>query len=127
TGYHPPGGQVVDDPWHVDRRMPLVVGSEAPLAGGLAAVIKLLRDTLPQFGNQRVDVLGRRGDPQHPAQQGDVTQVSRDRLGDAWVLDLDRDRPAVEGDGAVHLPDRCGGDGLRIPAGEGPFWRRAKF
>ncbi len=43
------------------------------------------------------------------------------------VLDLDGDRAAVEGDRAVHLPDRGGGYGLRIPAGERPFRRRAEF
>jgi hypothetical protein len=105
----------------------VVVGGHQPLAGGLAAVVEFLTDPVPQLAQQRVDVLGRRGDAQHPAQQGDVAQVGRDGLGDARVLDLDRDRAAVQGDRPVYLPDRGGGYRPRIPAGERPFRRRAEF
>ncbi len=107
--------------------MAVVVGGHQALAGGLPAVVKLLTDPVTQFGQQPVDVLGRRGDAQHPAQQRDVAQVGRDGLGDARVLDLDGDRATVTSDRAVHLPDRGGGYGLRIPAGERPVWRRAEF
>ena len=105
--------------------MAVVVGGHQALVAGLAGVVNFLQDPVPQLGQQRVDVLGRRGDAQHPAQQRDVAQVGRDGLGDARVLDLDGDRAAVEGDRAVHLPDRGRGYGLRIPAGERAFRRRA--
>ena len=111
----------------VDGGVAVEIGGHQALAGGLAAVVEFLADPVPQLAQQRVDVLGRRGDAQHPAQQRDVAQVGRDGLGDARVLDLDRDRAAVQGDRPVHLPDRGGGYRPRIPAGERPFRRRAEF
>ena len=69
----------------------------------------------------------RRGDLEHPAQQGDVAQVGLDRLGDARVLHLHRDRAAVVGDRAVHLPDRRGGDGFGVPGREDPLRRQAQL
>jgi hypothetical protein len=97
AGHHLAGGQLADDPGDMDGGMAVVAGGQETLVGGLAAVVKFLQDPVPQFGYQRVDVLGRRGDAQHPAEQRDVAQVGRDGLGDAWVLDLDGDRTAVEG------------------------------
>ena len=107
--------------------MAVVVGGHHALVAGLTAVVELLADPVPQLAQQRVDVLGRRGDAQHPAQQRDVAQVGRDGLGDARVLDLDGDRAPVEGDRAVYLPDRGGGYWPRIPAGERAFRRCAEF
>ena len=111
----------------MDGRMTVIVGGHQALAGGLAAVVKLFSDPVPQLAQQRVDLLGRRGDAQHPAQQRDVAEVGRDGLGNPGVLDLDRDRPAVQGDRPVHLPDRGGGYRPRIPAGERPFRRDSEF
>ena len=127
AGHHPAGGQPVDDPGDGDSGVAVVVGGHQALVGGLTAVVELLTDPVPQLAQQRVDVLGRRGDAQHPAQQRDVAQVGRDGLGDARVLDLDGDRAAVEGDRAVYLPDRGGGYRPRIPAGERAFRRCAEF
>jgi hypothetical protein len=104
-----------------------VVGREDLLADGFAAVVKFPEQPVVQLGQQRVDVLGWRCDAHNPAQQHDVAQVRRHHLGDAGVLHLDGDRPAVEGDRAVHLPDRCGGNGLWIPAGECSFRQGAEF
>jgi hypothetical protein len=94
-----------------------VVGREDLLADGFAAVVKFLEHAVAQLGQQRVAVLGWRGDARNRAQQPDVAQVRCHHLGDAGVLHLDGDRPVVEGDRAVHLPDRCGGYGLWIPGG----------
>ncbi|HEV2258500.1 MAG TPA: hypothetical protein VGS06_35715 [Streptosporangiaceae bacterium] len=107
--------------------MALVVVGERLLVSGFAAVVEFLGDPLPQLREQRVDVLTRCGDLQHPAQQRDVPQVGRDRLGDARVLDLDRDGAAVVGDRPVHLPDRGGGNGFGVPGGERPLRRRAQL
>ena len=107
--------------------MAVVVVRQHLLAGCLAVVVQLLADALAQLVDQRVDVLARHGDLQHPAQQGDVVQVSGHRLGDAGVLHLDRDSAAVAGDGPVHLADRGGGDGLGIPLGEHLLRRLAQF
>jgi hypothetical protein len=125
AGHHPAGGQLADDRGDVDGGMEFVVGGQEALVAGLAAVVKFLADPVPQLGQQRISVLGRRGDPQHPAQQGDVAQVGGEGLGDARVLDLDGDRAAVASDCAVHLPDRGGGYGARIRAGERAFRRSA--
>ena len=128
AGDHPAGGQPADDAGNADGGVAVVVGGHQALAGGLAPVVQFLADPVPQLAQQRVDVLGRRGDAEHPAQQRDVAQVGRDGLGDARVLDLDGDRAAViQRDRPVHLPDRGGGYRPRIPAGERPFRRRAEF
>jgi hypothetical protein len=127
AGHHPARGQLPDDPRHSNRGVTLVKVGERLLVAGLPAVVELLGDPFPQLGEQRVDVLAGRGDLEHPAQQRDVPQVGLDGLGDARVLDLDRDGPAVMGDRAVHLPDRRGRDGLRVPGREGLLRRPAQL
>jgi hypothetical protein len=127
AGHHPAGGQLLEDPRHVDGRVAFVVAGEQLLVAGLAAVVELLGDPFPQLREQRLDVLARRGDLEHPAQQRDVPQVGLDGLGDARVLDLDRHGPAVVGDRPVDLPDRRGGDGLRVPGRERPLRRSAQL
>ena len=107
--------------------MTVVVGGQKPLAGGFAPVVNFFQDPVAHLAQERVGVLGWRGDAQHPAQQRDVAQVSRDGLGDARVLDLDGDRTAIKRDRPVHLPDRGSGYRPRIPAGERPFRRHAEF
>ena len=97
------------------------------LATGLGAVVELLGDPFPQLREQRGDILARRDDPEQPAQQGDVAEVGLDGLGDARVLHLDRDRAAITGDRAVHLPDRGSGDGLGIPGRKRPLRRQAQL
>ena len=127
TGHHPAGAELGHDTGHADSGMAGVVAREHLLVAGLPAVVEFLGDPFPQLGQQRVDVLHRRGDLEHPAQQRDVAQVGLDRLGDARVLHLHRDGPAVPGDRPVHLPDRGGRDGLGIPGGEGPVRRLAQL
>jgi hypothetical protein len=127
TGHHPAGAELGHDTRHADSGMAGVVARERLLVAGLPAVVELLGDTFPQLGQQRVDVLHRRSDLEHPAQQRDVTQVGLDRLGDARVLHLHRNGPAVPGDRPVHLADRGGRDGLGIPGGEDPVRRLAQF
>ncbi len=127
AGHQAPGGKLLDDLRDVNRGVTPVVVGEQLLIAGLGPVVQLLGDAFPQLGQQRVDVLARRGDLEHPAQQRDVAQVGLDGLGDARVLHLHRDGAAVMGDRAVHLADRGGRDGLRVPGGEGPLRRLAQF
>ena len=127
AGHHPPGGQLVDDPWHSDGGVPVVVVGQQPLVVGFAAVVELLQHPLAQLGHEPVHVLVRRGDLEHPAQQGYVVQVGGHGLGDAGVLDLHRHGPAVVGDRAVHLADGGGGDGLGIPLREHLLRRPSKL
>ena len=118
AGDHPAGGQLADDLRHSDGGMAVVVVREQLLVVRLAAVVQLLDDPFLQLGDEGVHVLAGRDDAEHPAQQGHVAQIGRDGLGDPGVLHLDRDGPAVAGDGTVHLPDRRGRDGLGVPLGE---------
>jgi hypothetical protein len=127
AGHHPAGGQLGHDLRHGDGGVARVVVGERLLVTGFAAVVEFLGDPLAQLREQRVDVLARRGDLQHPAQQPDVPQVGFDGLGDARVLDFDRDGAAVVGDRPVHLPDRGGRDRLGIPGRERPLRRQAKL
>ena len=50
--------------------------------------------------------------------EAEVAHVGVDRLGDAGVLDLDGNVAAVVQLGAVHLPDRGGGDRLGLEVRE---------
>ena len=127
AGHQAASGELLDDAGNVNRRVAFVVAGEQLLVPGLGAVVKLLGDAFPQLREQRVDVLARRGDLEHPAQQGDVAQVGLDGLGDAGVLDLHRDRATVKGDRAVHLPDRCGRDRYRVPGREGLLRRQTEL
>jgi hypothetical protein len=127
AGHHAAGGQLGHDAGHVNGRVAGVVAREHLLVPGFPAVVELLGDAFSQLGQQRVDVLHRRGDLEHPAQQRDVAQVGLDGLGDARVLHLHRDGPAVPGDRAVHLPDRRGRDGFRVPGGEGQVRRLSQL
>ena len=52
------------------------------------------------------------------AQQRRRRQIVAQRLGDAGVLHLDREAPAVGVLGGVHLAERRGGDGRVVPARE---------
>ena len=122
-----PRRQLGHDRGHADRRVAGEVLVQRLLIGGLAPVIELFEHALPELGDQAVDVLARRGHPQHAAQQRDVVQVGRHHLGDARVLDLDRDRQPVLGDRPMYLADRRRGDGLGIPAGEQLLRRLAQL
>ena len=112
---------------NANRRMTLVVGRQEALVVGFPAVVEFFKDPVPELGDQPVDILAGCGDPQHPAQQRDIAEVSRHGLGDPRVLHLYRDGAAIQRDRAVHLADRGGRDRLRVPAGEGPLWWQAKL
>ena len=103
--------------------MAAVEGGEALLVGGLVRVVELLGDALADLGDHvgRVEAAEALLQ-QHPEQLG-VGEVGLDGVADARVLHLDGHRPLlaggrVDGDGAVDLADRGGGDRLRIPLHE---------
>ena len=54
-------------PGDTDGGMTVVVGGQKPLAGGFAAVVNFFQDPVPHLAQERVGVLGWRGDAQHPA------------------------------------------------------------
>ena len=91
---------------------------DAAVRGGLELVVELLGDALAQLVGQRLGVQPGRDAGQQRHQQPEVAQVGVDRLGDARVLDLDRDVDALVRAGAVDLADRGGGHGLRLDVGE---------
>ena len=94
---------------------------EGALVGRLVVVVELLGDAGPQLLRDRGHLEAGEGEAERPEQQIGVAEVGGDGLGHAGVLDLDRDGDALAGDGAVHLADGSGGDGLRIPLGEQRF------
>ena len=79
---------------HVRERVPAVGARDRALVLRLELVVELLRDPLAQLGVDRLDVEAGREPLDERQQQREVAQVGVDRLGDARVLDLDRDRVA---------------------------------
>jgi hypothetical protein len=108
--YHPPRRQLGDDIGDMNRGVAAVVVGEHLLVAGFGVVVELLGEPFPPLREEGVDILGGRGDLEHRTQQGDVAEVGCYRLGDIRVLHLYRDRAAIMGDRAVHLPDRRGGE-----------------
>ena len=82
----------------------------AALVLRLDLVVELVGDALAQLGEQRLGVHPRRHPLEQRHEQLHVAQVGLDRLGDARVLDLDRDVVALVRRRAVDLADRRGGD-----------------
>ncbi len=80
----------------------------------LDLVVELLGDPLAQLAVERLDVEPGREPLDQRQQQREVAEVGLDRLGDAGVLELDRDLVAVERDRAVDLADRGGGERLLL-------------
>jgi hypothetical protein len=78
----------------------------------LDLVVELLGDALAQLAVERLDVEPGREPLDQRQQHREVAEVGLDRLGDAGVLELDRDLVAVERDRAVDLADRGGGERL---------------
>ena len=81
---------------------------------GLDLVVELVADPFPQLLRERLDVEARGEALDQREEQLQVAQVGLDRLGDARVLDLDRDRLALGRGGAVDLADRGGGERLLL-------------
>ena len=89
---------------------------ERPLVLGLELVVELLFDALGDLAADRLRIHSR-GDPLGEAQdQSEVLHVGAHGGGDARVLDLDRDIPAVLEPGPVDLADRGGRDRLLVEA-----------
>ena len=99
---------------HEDERVVAVGARDRAVVLRLDLVVELLGDALAQLAVERLDVEPRREPLDQRQQQREVAQVGLDRLGDARVLDLDRDLVAVERDRAVDLADRGGGERLLL-------------
>ena len=104
---------------HVDERVAAPGARHRAVVLRLDLVVELLGDALAQLAVERLDVEPGREPLDQRQQQREVAQVGLDRLGDAGVLDLDRDLVAVERDRAVDLADRGGGERLLLEVGEG--------
>ncbi len=100
------------------ERVAAVGARDGALVLRLELVVELLGDPLAQLGVDRLDVEAGREPLDQRQQQREVAQVGVDRLGDARVLDLDRDGPALARHRAVHLADRRGGERLLLELGE---------
>ena len=103
---------------HERERVAAVRARDGALVLRLELVVELLGDPLAQLGVERLDVEPGREPLDERQQQREVAQVGVDRLGDAGVLDLDRDRLPVARDRAVDLADRGGGERLLLELGE---------
>ena len=91
----------------------------------LELVVELLGDPLAQLVAERLACRGPARCAPAAAAAPEVAQVGVDGLGDAGVLDLDRDRRAVARGRAVHLPDGGGRHRLRLDVGQDPRDRLA--
>ena len=103
---------------YVDERVAGVVVGELLLARGLEAVVELLAQSGAQLVDERTGVEAGIRAADATEEQTDVPEVRLHRGRDAGVLHLHRDRAAVVGQRAVHLPDRRRRDRLRIELGE---------
>ena len=97
---------------HVGERVSAPGARHRAVVLGLDLVVELVADPLAQLLRQRLDVEARGEALDQRQQHLQVAQVGLDRLGDARVLDLDRDGAAVERRRAVDLADRGGGERL---------------
>jgi hypothetical protein len=93
------------------------VGEEL-LVPGLVRVVELLDDAGPDLLDHRAGLEARQRQAHGAEHQPGGLEVGTDGLVDARVLHLDRDRPLVSRDGAVHLADGGRGDGDRVPLEE---------
>ena len=95
--------------------MAAVVIGEQALVGGLVLIVELLGKPLAQLlhygGGVEAGKQHREGSEHHAGR----TQVRRDGLSHAGILDLDRTGPAIGSDGPVDLADGSCRDGHRIP------------
>ena len=89
---HAAAGELGVDLGHVRERVAAVGARDRALVLRLELVVELLGDPLAQLGVERLDVEAGREPLDERQQQREVAQVGVDRLGDARVLHLDRDR-----------------------------------
>ena len=80
---------------HVHERVAAPGARHRAVVLRLDLVVELVADALAQLGGERLDVEPGREPLDEREQHLQVAQVGLDRLGDARVLDLDRDRAAV--------------------------------
>ena len=100
----------VDDVGDDDERVAAEDARHRALVLRLELVVELVADAAADLLGGRLDVEPRR-DPLHqPQDHPEVLHVGPHRLGDARVLDLDRDVAPVVQLGAVDLADRGGRD-----------------
>src|SRR3546814_203879 len=82
---------------------------------GLHRVVELLDQPGAQLLDERLRLEAGEQHADGGEQQAGVVEVGPDRVAHARVLHLHRHRPAVVGDGAVHLADRRRSYRLRVP------------
>ena len=115
---HAAARQLRVDLGHVRERVAAVRARDRALVLRLELVVELLGDPLAQLRVDRLDVQAGREPLDERQQQREVAQVGVDRLGDAGVLDLDRDRPPLVRHRAMDLADRGGRERLLLELGE---------
>ena len=82
------------------------VAVQSPVVGRLELVVALLGDPLAELAQERLDLDAGDQLAEHRREQAQVAHVGLDGLGDARVLDLDRDLGARRGSGRGR-PGRC--------------------
>ncbi len=102
-----------------DERVAAPAALHRAVVLGLDLVVELVADPVAQLAGERLDVQAGREALDQREQHLHVAQVGLDRLGDARVLDLDRDLAAVLGRRAVDLADRGRRERLGLELGEG--------
>ena len=115
---HAAAAQARVDRRDVDERVPAPGARHRAVVLGLDLVVELVADPLAQLLGQRLHVESRSEALDEREQQLRVAQVGLDRLGDARVLDLDRDGAAVGGRRAVDLADRGRRERFGLEVGE---------
>ncbi len=110
--------EVGDHVRDADERVASVDPRHRPVVGGLELVVELVDDPGADLLADRLDVELRGHPPREPQEHAEVLHVGSHRVGDARVLDLDRDAAPVEQGRPVDLADRGGGDRLGIELGE---------
>ncbi len=100
---------------------------EQSLVVGFEAVVELLDEPGAQLVHEWSAFETREEQCERPEHHIGVHEVGADRVVDAGILDLHRDPEPRLGDRSMHLPDRRGRDGLRIPLREQPLRSRAEL
>ena len=117
-----------DDVRDVDERVVAIAGRELGLVRRFDPVVEFVAHPVAQLVDDGPNVQSLQRERREQAVEDlDVVEVGADGAVDTGVLHLDRDITPVAEHGAVHLPDRRGGDGLRIPAGEPALRRLAQL
>ena len=116
---------------HVDERVPAIEVGEQLLVASLQPVVQLFCQAFLDLCNHVVGVEATEALLQHDAQQVGVAEVGCHGFAHAGVLHLHcyctfLPGRRVDDDGAMHLADAGGSDGLRIPLDEQLLGRRTQ-